>query len=1039
VKLRRRLVAVVAGTALLGSVPLVLANNAQAATPPFEPDPNALGSIAFYDASGTLLTGGSNLAHLADYYAASTAKSSGTAIKATLYFAAPDHNQPTSLWFVQQQSASTVFPNNSAPPPLTGPGFANPLVTAGANDGNLTNFLAVATLDPTAGYANIIQVRVKDNTTPAGKYWESDISYNTTTGTWTQVFPVVSGPTATTTTLTVTPTSPQTQGTPLTLKATVSPASAAGSVQFFDGATSLGTAAVAGGVAQITNSTLAAGSHSLTATFTPTDSAAFGSSTSAAAPYTITSVAVATTTTISALPVSPVVSGTSVTFTATVSPAAAGTVQFFDGAATLGAPATVAGTATTTTSGLSIATHSVKATFTPTDPTAFVGSTSSVLSYTVTSVPATPTTTTLVPTPASPQQVGTAVTLTATVAPVAAGTVQFFDGATSLGTSTVAAGTATKTVSTLTVGAHSLKATFTPTDPSAFTPSTSSTVAYQIDPAPATPTTTALGVVPAGPVTAGTPVTLTATITPAAAAGAVQFFDGTTPIPGTAPVTAGTATKTVSTFTVATHTLTAQFIPTDPTAFEGSTSTASMLEVDNPPPGTTTTGLTVVPVGPVVAGTSVTLNAAVAPTTATGTVQFMDGATALGSPVTTSAGLASMPVSTLAVGTHSLTAVFTPDTAAFTGSTSAAATLVVVAAATPTTTTLDVTPTSPQVHGTALTLTATVAPADAVGSVQFLDGTTVLGSASVVAGQASITNSTLATGSHSLTAKFVPTDAAAFTASTSAAVPFTISTAPATPTTTTLAVTPSSGTANQNENVVLTATVSPTAAPGSVKFLDGTFVLATVPVSGGTASFTTKALGLGVHTLTAQFVPTNSADFAGSTSDPVTLTVQQGSTGAPGVSLVVKDAAGATVSDGATLAGGAKLSVTADGFTSGETVTITVQSTPVVLATVTADGSGVITTTVTLPASLAAGDHTLTVTGATSTATASLAFVVVAAGSGGGTGSEPGTGTGSGSLPDTGANIAGPLAIAFGLLVAGAVLVLGSRRRTQSPPSHIAE
>ena len=234
-------------------------------------------------------------------------------------------------------------------------------------------------------------------------------------------------------------------------------------------------------------------------------------------------------------------SGTSVTFTATVSPAAAGTVQFFDGASTLGSPATVSGgTASTTTSALSIATHSIKATFTPTDPTAFVGSTSSVLSYTVTSVPATPTTTTLVPTPASPQQVGTAVTLTATVVS-RRGRDRAVLRRCHLARNVDRGGRASRPrpVSTLTVGAHSLKATFTPTDPAAFTPSTSTVVSYTITPAPATPTTTTLGVSPAGPVTAGTSVTLTATISPTAAAGTVQFFDGATPIPGAAPVTAG--------------------------------------------------------------------------------------------------------------------------------------------------------------------------------------------------------------------------------------------------------------------------------------------------------------------------------------------------------------------------------------------------------------------------------------------------------------------------------------------------------------------
>ena len=52
--------------------------------------------------------------------------------------------------------------------------------------------------------------------------------------------------------------------------------------------------------------------------------------------------------------------------------------------------------------------------------------------------------------------------------------------------------------------------------------------------------------------------------------------------------------------------------------------------------------------------------AQVAPANAAGTVQFKDGATRLGAPVPVTAGVAIGPVSTLAPGSHSLTAVFTP-------------------------------------------------------------------------------------------------------------------------------------------------------------------------------------------------------------------------------------------------------------------------------------------------------------------------------------------------------------------------------------------
>ena len=56
-------------------------------------------------------------------------------------------------------------------------------------------------------------------------------------------------------------------GMPLELTASVTPSAATGNVQFKDGEVSLGTSAVAGGVATLTTSSLAVGNHNLTAVF----------------------------------------------------------------------------------------------------------------------------------------------------------------------------------------------------------------------------------------------------------------------------------------------------------------------------------------------------------------------------------------------------------------------------------------------------------------------------------------------------------------------------------------------------------------------------------------------------------------------------------------------------------------------------------------------------------------------------------------------------------------------------------------------------
>ncbi len=88
--------------------------------------------------------------------------------------------------------------------------------------------------------------------------------------------------------------------------------------------------------------------------------------------------------------------------------------------------------------------------------------------------------------------------------------------------------------------------------------------------------------------------------------------------------------------------------------------------------GTTTTSLASSP-NPSVAGESVTLTATVAPSGASGSVEFFDGATSLGAaPV--SGGTATLVTSSLPVGVHSLTASYLGD-ANHSGSTSSAVSL----------------------------------------------------------------------------------------------------------------------------------------------------------------------------------------------------------------------------------------------------------------------------------------------------------------------------------------------------------------------------
>ncbi len=186
-------------------------------------------------------------------------------------------------------------------------------------------------------------------------------------------------------------------------------------------------------------------------------------------------------------------------------------------------------------------------------------------------VPATPTSTTLADSPASPAPSGTAVTLTATVSPAAAGAVHFFDGATDLGAGTynAATGVATKSVSP-TDGVHSFTAQFTSSDV-AFTNSNSAAVSYTLA-AALTPTNTTLSASPASPVSGDASghasVTLTTNVTPTGLAGGVHVFDGATDLGAADTYTAatGVATKVVSLAAAGSpHHIVATFTPSDGT------------------------------------------------------------------------------------------------------------------------------------------------------------------------------------------------------------------------------------------------------------------------------------------------------------------------------------------------------------------------------------------------------------------------------------------------------------------------------------------
>jgi Bacterial Ig-like domain (group 3) len=93
-------------------------------------------------------------------------------------------------------------------------------------------------------------------------------------------------------------------------------------------------------------------------------------------------------------------------------------------------------------------------------------------------------------------------------------------------------------------------------------------------PAPGVTTTTTLSVIRVPlPLGLGGIVIPTAHLTPTNATGTVQFKDGTTNLSIPLPVVAGIAIGPVSTLRRGTHSLSAVFIPTNPSKFQPSTST----------------------------------------------------------------------------------------------------------------------------------------------------------------------------------------------------------------------------------------------------------------------------------------------------------------------------------------------------------------------------------------------------------------------------------------------------------------------------------
>jgi hypothetical protein len=384
-----------------------------------------------------------------------------------------------------------------------------------------------------------------------------------------------------------------------------------------------------------------------------------------------------------------------------------------------------------------------------------------------TTVTAPTTTTTAVTSSANPSKYGQAVTFTAIVTPSnATGTVQFNIDNVNVGNAvTLTNGQATYTTTafqlSVTGSPHTIKATYTPsTSGFVYSDGTLSQTVNQSN------TTTTLSS-SLNPALLGDTVTFTATVAAASPGtgtptGTVQFKDNGNNLGSPVTLSGGSASYTTSALTSGTHPITAVYAGNTNYATSTSSPVSQAVKLRTQTALSANKSTTVY--GESVAFTATVVVVSPGTGTPTGTIQFKDGGTNLGSPVTLSNGSASLAVDTLIQGSHSLTAVYTPS-GNFATSTSTVLSHTVQPAAT--TTALTVTPTTGTAT-TTLTLTANItvdAPGTGTptGTVQFYKGpvnnNNLIGTVTLQPNGTAILTTTLAAGNYNVRATFTSNSA----------------------------------------------------------------------------------------------------------------------------------------------------------------------------------------------------------------------------------------------------------------------------------------
>ncbi len=366
-------------------------------------------------------------------------------------------------------------------------------------------------------------------------------------------------------------------------------------------------------------------------------------------------------------------------------------------------------------------------------------------------------------------------------------------------------------------------------------------------------TTTTL-VSSANPTNYGDSVTFTATVTPSTATGTITFYNGLAVL-GSAILGHGSGSYTTSTLDSGTHYIAANY--------EGNAGNEPSLSlpVNQVVNQITTTTNLISDTNPSTYGDNVTFTASVTPSTATGTVSFMNGSDTLAT-VSVSHGSGSYTTSTLYAGSYSITAVFNGNDNYVT-STSSAVNQTVDRANAALTLLTDI---NPSTFGSTITFTMSVSPTSATGTLTFKDGSTTLGTSTIGHGSGSYSIDSLALGHHIITAIYDGN--ANIIGGTSDPIDQLVVSG-----TSSTALISDTNPTVYGDMVIFTASVTPTTATGSFAFKDGSTTIGSATISHGSGSFATADLFAGSHRITAVY--SGNDNYGQSTSPIVTQVVTQ--------------------------------------------------------------------------------------------------------------------------------------------------------------------